>query len=299
MIHRRNLIAMLLALLTLMPGAAMAKAFASDRITVTSEGKGAAKGKDVILIPGLSSSPRVWKEMIAAVPGYRYHKVQVHGFAGTAMAGNGTGDVAAPVADEIARYIAENRLKSVAVIGHSMGGTIGMMLAARHPASVSKLMVVDMFPFMGAMFGGPQATPATLKPIAERIMAGMRTSPADAYAKQLEGTISGMVATEAMRAGALEDAMKSDRDVSARAYGELVMTDLRPELAKITAKTVVLYVTPEGVPITDAQMDGFYAASYATLPGVTLKRVPASAHFVMWDNAPFFQGEVRAFLSKR
>lgn len=295
MIHRRGLVAFVTLLLAaaLLPASAAAKDFTSDRITVSVEGK----GKDVILIPGLSSSPRVWKEMIAALPGYRWHKVQVHGFAGTDRGGNSEGNVAAPVAEEIARYIAERKLHDVAVIGHSMGGTMGIMLAARHPASVSKLMVVDMFPFMGAMFGGPQATPETLKPIADRIMTGMRTSPPEAYAKQLEGTIASMVATETMRAGALEDAMKSDRDVSARAYGELVMTNLIPELPKITAKTLVLYVTPKGAPVTDVQMDGYYRASYAPLKGAVLKRVPDAAHFIMWDNAPLFQAEVKAFLA--
>lgn len=295
MIHRRSLFAFFAMLLTaaLLPAPAAAKDFASTRITVTVEGQ----GKDVILIPGLSSSPRVWKEMIAAVPGYRWHKVQVHGFAGTGKGGNTEGDVAAPVAEEIARYIAEQKLGSVAVIGHSMGGSMGMMLAARHPASVSKLMIVDMFPFMGAMFGGPNATPETLKPIADGIMTRMRTAPADAYAKQLEGTIASMINTESMRAGALEDAVKSDRDVSARSYGELVMTNLVPELSKITARTVVLYVTPKGAPVTDVQMDGYYKMSYAPLKGAVLKRVPNSAHFIMWDNAPFFQSEVKAFLA--
>lgn len=295
MIHRRGLFASLAMLLTaaLLPAPAVAKDFTSTRITVTVEGK----GKDVILIPGLSSSPRVWKEMIAAVPGYRWHKVQVHGFAGTGKGGNTEGDVAAPVAEEIARYIAERKLGSVAVIGHSMGGTMAMMLAARHPASVSKLMVVDMFPFMGAMFGGPNATPETLKPIADGIMTRLRTAPADAHAKQLETTINSMVATESMRAGALEDSMKSDRDVSARSYGELIMTNLVPELSKITAKTLVLYVSPKGAPVTDAQMDGYYQMSYAPLKGAVLKRVPDAAHFIMWDNAPFFQAEVKAFLA--
>lgn len=295
MIHRRGLFAFIALLLTaiLSSAPAMATDFASTRITVSVEGK----GKDVILIPGLTSSPRVWTEMIAATPGYRWHKVQVQGFAGTDKGGNAEGNVAAPVAEEIARYIAEKKLGPVAVIGHSMGGSIGMMLAARHPASVSKLMVVDMFPFMGAMFGGPNATPETLKPIADGIMTSMRTSPADAYATRQEQTIASMVATENMRAGALDDAMKSDRDVVARAYGELVMTNLIPELSKITAKTLVLYVTPKGVPITDAQMDGYYQMSYAPLKGAVLKRVPNAAHFLMWDNAPFFQAEVKAFLA--
>ncbi|WP_447723804.1 alpha/beta fold hydrolase [Sphingomonas koreensis] len=295
MIHRRGLFAFITLLITatLLPASAAAKDFVSTRITVAVEGK----GKDVILIPGLSSSPRVWKEMIAAVPGYRWHKVQVHGFAGTDKGGNSEGDVAAPVAEEIARYIAEKKLGPVAVIGHSMGGTMGMMLAARHPASVSKLMVVDMFPFMGAMFGGPQATPATLKPVADQIMNGMKNSPPEAYAKRLNDTITGMIATESMRAGALDDATKSDRDVSARSYGELIMTNLIPELSKITAKTVVLYVSPKSIPLTAEQMDGYYKMSYAPLTGAVLKRAPDSAHFIMWDNAPFFQAEVKAFLA--
>ena len=295
MTHRRGLFAMLTMLLVaaLLPTPATAKGFTSDRIVVTVEGQ----GKDVILIPGLSSSPRVWAEMTAALPGYRYHKVQVRGFGGLDKGGNTDGNVAAPVAEELSRYIAENKLGKVAVIGHSMGGTMAMMLAARHPDQVGKLMVVDMLPFMGAMFGGPQATPETLKPIADQIMAGMKGSAPEAYAKQLEGTIASMVATESMRAGALEDAMKSDRDVTARAYGELIMTNLMPELGKITAPTTVLYVTPKGAPVTDAQMDGFYQASYAPIKGAVLTRVPDAAHFIMWDNAPFFQAQAKAFLA--
>ena len=52
--------------------------FASERIGVTVRGS----GPDVVLIPGLTSSPQVWESTIAAVPGYRYHLVHVSGFAG-------------------------------------------------------------------------------------------------------------------------------------------------------------------------------------------------------------------------
>ncbi len=296
MIRRQMLsLAVAVSVAALTPGVASAQAFTSDRISVTTSGQ----GKDVILIPGLSSSPRVWKEMIAAVPGYRYHLVQVAGFAGAPGGGNAKGDtVAAPVAEEIARYIAVNKLTAPAVIGHSMGGTMGMMLAARHPASVSKLMVVDMFPFIGAMFGGPNATAESVKPMADNIFAQMTKADDATRQKQRDATIAGMIDTESMRAGALEDSAKSDTDVSARAYRELVVTDLRPELARITAPTTVLYVTPKGVPLSDAQMDGYYQASYATLKGATLKRIPDAAHFIMWDQPVRFQQEVKAFLAK-
>src|SRR3954453_263514 len=85
---------------------AAAAPFRSDRISVEVKGK----GPDVVLIPGLSSSPRVWDTTVTAVPGYRYHIVHVAGFDGAAPGANASGPVVAPVADEIARYIAETRL---------------------------------------------------------------------------------------------------------------------------------------------------------------------------------------------
>jgi len=273
---------------------AFAAEFSSERISMTAEGQ----GKDVILIPGLGSSPRVWRELAKAVPGYRYHMVQVHGFAGHARGKNTDGAVAAPVAEEIARYIAANKLDKPAVIGHSMGGSIGIMLAGRHPGAVSKLMVVDMMPFLGALFAGPAATPDSVKPMADALKAQMLNPDQAAREARTTATINGMVDTVAMRAGALEDSLKSDQDVVARGFHELVVTDLKSELEKITVPATVLYVTPKRPGITDEQIDAAYKASYAPLKGVTLKRIGGSAHFIMWDQSAQFQAEVKGFLGQ-
>ena len=294
--NRRNLIATTLAMLVTMmlPAAASARtAFTSNRITVTVEGK----GSDVILIPGLNSSPRVWKELIAAVPGHRYHLIQLSGFAGQPADGAKDGLVAASAAEEIARYIQEAGLKSPAIIGHSMGGSMAMMVAGRHPGLISKVMIVDMLPFMGAMFGPPGTTAESVKPVADAILAQMKAAnPADRR-KQAEATLASMIRTEAMRPGAIEDSVKSDMDVSGRAFHELITTDLSPELARINVPATVLYVTPLGVPITDAQIDAFYKAAYAPLKGAIITRIPDSAHFIMWDQPARFQSEVKAFLN--
>jgi pimeloyl-ACP methyl ester carboxylesterase len=53
--------------------------FESGRISVVTTGS----GPDVVLIPGLATSRDVWRGTIAAVPGYRYHLIQIEGFAGT------------------------------------------------------------------------------------------------------------------------------------------------------------------------------------------------------------------------
>ncbi len=291
---RRTLLASLLAFSAGALVPAFAAEFSSDRISVMAEGT----GTDVILIHGLASSPRVWREMVAAVPGYRYHLVQIAGFAGHARGGNIDGAVAAPVAEEIARYISTRGLIKPAVIGHSMGGTIGMMLAARHPDSLSRLMVVDMFPFLGAMFAGPDATATSVKPMADGLLVQMRAAAPEARNARSTATINSMVDTVAMRPGAIDDSLKSDPDVAARAYHELVVTDLRPELSRITVPTTVLYVVPKAPGLTEEKVDGWYKASYTPLKGATLKRIPASAHFIMWDQPQQFQAEVKAFLGQ-
>lgn len=267
--------------------------FSSDRISVVVRGS----GPDVILIPGLSSSRDVWNTTADALDDrYRVHLVQLNGFAGAPVGGAGEGLVSAPAGEEIARYISENRLQRPAVIGHSMGGTIGMMLAARHPSSVGKLMVVDMFPFMGNMFGGPTATPESVTPIADQIRAGMRMSPQGVVSEQTRATINTMVRTEAARPEIIEHARTSNVGVTANAFHELITTDLRSELPNITAPITVLYVIPPQMPLTAEQYDGFMRASYANVPTARIVKIEDSYHFIMIDQFDRFMSEVNTFL---
>ncbi|HZV85551.1 MAG TPA: alpha/beta hydrolase [Brevundimonas sp.] len=272
--------------------------FDSGRFHVRVDGPEQPQG-DVILIPGLSSSPEVWDGLTEQLKGrYRVHRIHVQGFAGAPAEDNASGPVAAPVAEDLARYIAEQGLNKPAVIGHSMGGTIGMMLAARHPASVGKLMVVDMVPFMGAMFGQPGTNPTaeSVRPMADMIHQGMSSSPQEQYQQQADAQIVAMINNEALRAGPLEDSRTSDRQVSASSFRELIVTDLRPELPAITAPTTVLYVKFNDPRMTPEITDGIYRASFATMPGAALKRIDDSAHFIMLDQPAVFAAEVNAFL---
>jgi len=204
----------LLALLLFSFAAAGAQArpapFTSDRISVEVHGA----GRDVVLIPGLSSSPRVWDDTIAAIPGYRYHVVHVSGFDGRPAGANATGPLLVPVAEEIARYIGAARLRRPAIIGHSMGGSWALLVAGRHPQLAGKVMVVDMLPFLGAMFGGAGATPDTIRPIAEQIRQGIATSGGDARRRQVEQTIASMVRTEGLRPAVVAQSLASDPVVS-------------------------------------------------------------------------------------
>ena len=270
-----------------------AAAFASDRISVEVQGS----GPDVVLIPGLSSHHDVWRSTVAAVPGYRYHLVHVAGFAGKPAGANASGPVVEPVAEEIARYIREARLVRPALVGHSMGGTWAMLVAARHPELASRLMVVDMVPFLGGMFGQPNATPESLRPIAEQIRQGMAGSTGEARRRQIEQIVATMVRTESLRRGVLEQSLASDAAVSAQGFYDLVVTVVRPELRNIRAPMTVLWVHPPNAPISAEQMAEAYRLSYANVPHAVVRRIPESYHFIMFDQPEVFQRELRTFLA--
>ncbi|MEA3044102.1 MAG: hypothetical protein QOH47_1940 [Sphingomonadales bacterium] len=288
-----------LALLLFVPLAACATmsappapAFTSDRIAVEVHGS----GPDVVLIPGLSSSPRVWDATVAAVPGYRYHVVHVSGFDGRPAGANASGPVLVPVAEEIARYIREAGLRRPAIVGHSMGGSWAMLVAGRHPELAGKVMVVDMFPFLGAMFGGPTATPDSLRPVAEQIRSGIASGTGDARRRQIEQTIAGMVRTESLRPTVVAQSLASDPAVSGQGFYDLVVTDLRPEVVNIHVPLTVLYVQPAGAPLTAEQIDQFFRLSYAGAPQAMVRRIPDSYHFIMLDQPEVFRAALREFL---
>ena len=289
----------LLALLLLTSLAACATAtqpgrpaFASERIGVTVQGQ----GPDVVLIPGLSSSPQVWQSTIQAVPGYRYHVVHVSGFAGRAPGANANGPVVEPVGEEIARYIREAGLRRPAIVGHSLGGLWGMMIAARHPELVSRVMVVDMVPFLGAMLAGPGATSETVRQMAAQFRQRIASSTGPQRDAMAKSTIDTMVRTEALRPQALRHSLDSDSFVWGQAMYDLITTDLTPELRNIRAPMTVLWVRAPGAPVTEEQMAGFYRSAYEGAAHARLLRVPNAYHFIMWDEPAAFQRELRSFL---
>jgi pimeloyl-ACP methyl ester carboxylesterase len=266
----------------------------TDRFTVEVRGK----GPDVILIPGLSSSREIWEGTAKALQGrYRLHVVQVAGFAGAPTAGNAEGKVAAGVAEGLAGYIQAKGLKKPAVIGHSMGGTIGMMLAARHPDLVGKLMVVDMFPNLAVAFFGPTATPDAIAKNAAMFRQTIESAPQDQFVAQQTQTIAGMVLTESARPAIVGHSLTSDRKVSGRSMEELLTTNLAPELSKITAPTTVVWAWNKATPAPADVFGSWYKSAYEPVKGAKVVRIDDSAHFIMIDQPAKFMAEVETFLA--
>jgi N-formylmaleamate deformylase len=252
---------------------AAAQRFQPARFSVEVVGR----GPDVILIPGLTAGREVWRGTVAAVPGYRYHLIQVAGFAGEPARGNRTGAILAPLADELARYIAGRRLVRPAIVGHSMGGTLAMMLAARQPAVVGKVMVVDMLPQPAGLLGG---TAGDFGPLA----------------RMMESQGGRRLFSNLMTAFSPPTAARSDPEVTGRAMRELAVTNLTADLPRIRVPLTVAYASPDR--LASAAIDRQFARAYSGARNARLVRIDGSGHMVMLDQPARFRAAVADFLRR-
>jgi pimeloyl-ACP methyl ester carboxylesterase len=273
--------------------AVAAPAFDSDRMSVEVVGS----GPDVILIPGFASSREVWRaEADRLKATHRVHLVQLAGFAGEPWT-HGDGAFVAPMIKELARYIRETRLEQPAVIGHSMGGLSGILLAQAHPDLVGRVMSVDSLPFFSALLG-PQVTAESARPFADQAAQSMLNPDADAFrAGQAQGAV-GLARDPATRSAMVDWSMASDRQALASAIREVMTTDARPALATMTTPVWAIYAADANGGAPAAMADALWTREYATLPGVHLERVDDSRHFIMADQPERFAAIVDQFLAE-
>ena len=272
------------------------------RITVLVEGE----GPDVVLIPGLSTPRAVWDATAARLKAtHRLHIVQIRGFGDDAGI-NAEGPVLEPMIREVADYIddciTDQGRPAPAIIGHSMGGLTGLMIAARAPQEVGKLMIVDAVPFIGTIFF-PGATVEIMKPQAEAMAASMRAMHGRAWP---EGPVadSGEVGPLGRMSNSADGRIQvtgwtrqSDMRVTAQVLLEVMTTDLRSELAQVQAPVTLLYAQDDAV-MPAAMATAAFEPPYAGTPRFKAEMVAGSRHFIMLDQPEAFAAAVDAFLAE-
>lgn len=252
-------------------------------------------GEPVILIPGLASSGEVWNDTAAHMcVKHQCHILTLAGFAGVPALAE---EHLLPAAEQqLADYITANKLVKPTVIGHSLGGFLGMKLASDYPDKVGRLVIIDSYPALGAV-RNPAITKDQLQAAATQMRDGMLTQNDAAY-EAIQQRITASMVTAPENAQRIAGWGKlSDRATVADAMYEIMATDLRDDISRIKAPTLVLgtWAAYKAYAPKDA-VEGLFKSQYARLPGVKVELADSARHFIMYDEPEWMYARIDQFI---
>lgn len=276
------------------PAVAKASTTQMDHISVEAIGM----GSPVILIPGLASPRAVWDGVAPALARtHRVYLVQVNGFGGDDPRANLQPGILDGIVADLDALVVKEKLARPAIVGHSLGGLVALMMAKAHPDHVGKLMIVDSLPFYGALFAAG-ATVDQVRPQAAMMRDAMAKMAGDkaAQAANNERVAAQMTLSPAAHAKVVGWSGTADPRVTSQAMYEDLTTDLRPAMAAI--RTPITLVYPWNARLPKAVAEGLYRREYAAAPAVTFVDIADAAHFAMLDQPAAFQAALDRFLAE-
>jgi len=265
--------------------------FESAYFTVTTSGA----GPDVILVPGLASSGKVWDGTVDALSAkYTLHVIQVSGFGGEPARGNEANtDILDDLSRDLTRY-AGSLPEPPAMVGHSLGGLVTMKTALDADAELRQIVVVDVLPFFSVLMD-ESATASSMQALAAVMKATLLAQSDAVFAASQAEALASLVQSEPDREMALEWSLQSDRGVMAQAMSEVLVTDLRAEIGRIDVPATVIFARDESIPDLDS-IEAYYAELYAPLANGTVMSIDEALHFIMLDQPEAFHAALDAAL---
>jgi len=252
------------------------------------------QGPPVILIPGLSCSGAVWDGTVEHLKDhYQCHVLTLAGFAGQPR-------IPAPfletVRNDLAAYIRDQKLDHPVIIGHSLGGFLVLWLASHDPDLPGPLVIVDSYPFLPASFM-PNATVETIKPMAEKMRAGMAV-PRPQFFTNSEMSVKMMVTRPNDFDRVMSWVKTTDPLAAGDAMFDLFSHDLRGDIACIKSPTLVLatWIAYKDYTTSD-EVQGRLNQQYAQLKNCKVV-MAETRHFIMLDDPKWFYQQVDTFLAK-
>jgi pimeloyl-ACP methyl ester carboxylesterase len=286
------------ALFSSLPLFAQPAAPHSFRVEVT------GRGRPMILIPGLASSGDTWKSTVARYKDrYECHVLTLAGFAGVPAIPE---PLLASVRAEIVAYVRERRLDHPIVIGHSLGGTIALAMAADHPDVFGSLVIVDSLPFLGGTALQVKTVDEARPGIAamRAYMGAMTQAQWDQYARS-GASVKYMVTGAADLETVMQWSVASDRRTVTESLADLYGVDVRQDIARIKSPTLMLgtwkgqhdQLMAQKIDVPRAEFIKTFSEQFAKLPTLHFVLSDTSRHFIMFDDPSWFFEQLDAFLA--
>lgn len=248
-------------------------------------------GNPVLFLPGFTSPGSVWEETSRQLAGNHTNLfVTYAGF-------NNVPPVETPwydkVKSDLIKFLKAEKLQNLTIIGHSMGGTLALDIAAQEPDLVSQLIIVDGLPCMLDVMM-PGVTPEQIQyesPYNRRVL----EMTDDAFRQTATMMVQGMTKRPEMVDTLLNWLLIADRKTYVYGYTDLLKVDLRPVLNQIKAKTLVLAAPFPNSDVVTATL----RKQYAGLETKTIDLATDSRHFIMFDQPDWLIARINTFLTAR
>ena len=245
------------------------------------------KGKQVIIfIPGFASSGDVWNETRTNFEkDFTCYTLTMAGFAGVSSQPDASFE---NWKNQIAHYLKANQIEKPIVIGHSMGGGLALALAADYPELISKIVVVDALPCLGAMMDPSFKSKENndCSPMINQI-----TAMSDAQFLEMQKTnIPRLVADVSKQDLIINWGIKSDRKTFAGVFCDFANTDLRDKISTIKCPSLILLESyfVNFKPTIEAQ--------YKNLKTASLQYANKGLHFIMYDDKDWYLSQLNNFI---
>lgn len=253
-------------------------------------------GRTLILIPGLASGAWAWQSAVRRfAPEHTVYVLTFPGFDGR-PAINGAGMAAAQ--QSVLDLILSRQLARPVLVGHSLGGTMALALAAQHCPLIGGVVSVDGLPVMP---GTEEWNPAQRGGMSGSITGQMHAPTPTMFAAQQQEYMRGTGVVDMARADELARlSARSDPQAVSRYMAEAVSLDLRAALPAISAPVLVMSpyfeLDAEQLRMTQEAKSAYYRALMQGTPNAKVVSVAPARHFAMFDQPEQVNAAIAEFL---
>jgi pimeloyl-ACP methyl ester carboxylesterase len=235
------------------------------------------RGPPLILLHGWIGSWRYWmKTMEVMSSGYRTYSLDFWGF-GDSAKDRSRYDMVSYVR-LLSDFQDQMGMQNASLVGHSLGGAVGVILASRRPERVSRLVTVSM-PVQPAAING-------------RLRSFSNTLANQLLWRQDSGWVNRLLSLARTDADEVSrETAKTDPDAIAGTMRSLAAIDLSRELERVRAPKLALYGGQD--PLIDAAQA---SEVEARLQGSRAIVIDDARHFPMIEEGTAFHRLLRDFL---
>jgi len=246
------------------------------------------QGKPILYLPGFATSGSIWKETVENLNlGRKSYLFSYAGF-------NGNEPIEMPwysnIKNSIIKYIKDNNMSDIIIVGHSMGGNLAVDIASELPNKVSKIIIIEALPCMREVMM-PNVPAESLyydSPYNKQML--------EMDAQQFKNMATMMAANMTLKENKKEIItnwiLEADRKTWVYGYTDLLKLDLRNILNKVKCKTLILGASFPDVKVAKEN----YENQYSNLTNKTIIMASNSKHFLMFDQPEWLYKTVNDFL---